>query len=141
MNSTHHKFLSFSTGPYQPSARQSRHEEHIQDRPSPQRRGGHHICSPHLLLYALISTFCLLAGDLRVASSLQRFNYVQHTAKEHGKLRWAAKINAIHSTRALSLCLLLSECICRCTSLWGLFVRCECVCVFVHVCVRHPPEL
>lgn len=102
VKTTRLRFLSFSTGPYQHSARLLGHEEHIQDRSSPQK-GGQPICFPHLLPYALISKLCLPAGVLREALSLQQFNYVHHTAKEHGKLRWAARINAIHSALSLSV--------------------------------------
>lgn len=74
--------------------------------------------APRVTLCTNYHFFCLLAGVLKAASSLQQFNYVQHTAKEHGKLRWAARINAIHSARSPSQ----SECVWPCMNLWGLFM-------------------
>ena len=68
---------------------------------------------------------------------MQQFNYVQYEAKEHGKLRWAAKLNVIQSSTVLALALSLS------LSLYIYFPASVCICmilvnlrVCVHVCER-----
>lgn len=64
MKTTRLRFLSFSTGTYQHSARLLEREDHIQGRSLPQSRG-QPICVSNLLPYTVISKLCLLAGVYR----------------------------------------------------------------------------